>query len=152
MIDIKCPKCGNYKYDCFRTEYSKLTENVWADCYCKNCESYFYIKYEATEIELIGDIFDCEYGEVEARAEWAFNNFSKKYDIALGLWKYDEELDRSVKVDLDKYDIVLRRCHSKHCNKNCVYLNRNECDGKWMANNCTKMNMPTTLCFVWDAS
>ena len=54
MIDIKCPKCGSYDFDCYDMSFNADYEMNWALCYCENedCGAQFSIKYVATEIEL----------------------------------------------------------------------------------------------------
>lgn len=52
MIDIKCPKCGSYEFDCYDVSFNADCNTSWNRCYCEECGTNFSIKYVAVEVEL----------------------------------------------------------------------------------------------------
>lgn len=52
MIEIKCPVCGSYDFDCYDINFNAGYELVYAKCYCDECDAQFDIKYEVADIEL----------------------------------------------------------------------------------------------------
>lgn len=52
MIDIKCPKCGSYDFDCYDISFNANYEMNWALCYCEDCGTQFNVKYVFDDIEL----------------------------------------------------------------------------------------------------
>ena len=49
-IEIKCPKCGSKKFECY-DEYSMDGVHL-EHCVCYDCEAQFDVKYMAIEIKL----------------------------------------------------------------------------------------------------
>ena len=52
MIEIKCPICGSYDFDCYDIGFNAGYEIIYAKCYCDECDAQFDIKYEVVDIEL----------------------------------------------------------------------------------------------------
>jgi hypothetical protein len=55
MIEIKCPRCGSYDFDCYDIAFGANYELTYAKCYCDDCDCQFDIRYEAVDIELEED-------------------------------------------------------------------------------------------------
>ena len=52
MIEIKCPKCGSEDICCYETDFDMSKGINWDFCDCRDCHTYFDIKYVAVEIEV----------------------------------------------------------------------------------------------------
>lgn len=51
MIKVQCPKCGSDSFDCYDVSFGYEFEEVYAKCYCDDCEAQFTAIYKLSDVE-----------------------------------------------------------------------------------------------------